>query len=63
MNIIKGLSKEKVIVMINTLYKNDTDLILLSDIERNFETYGDDYYKDYGVSKWELTVKNPNWKE
>ncbi len=60
---MKGLSKEKVIVMINTLYKNDSDLIFLSDIERNFEMYGDDYYRDHGVSKWEVIVKNPNWKE
>lgn len=60
---IKGLSKEKVIVMINALYKNDTDVILLSDITRNFETYGDEYYIDHGISKWELAVKNLNWKE
>lgn len=59
---MKGLSKEKLIVMIDTLYKNNSSVILLSDITRNFETYGDEYYTDYGSSEWELAVKNPNWK-
>lgn len=49
--------------MINALYKNDSDLILLSDITRNFEMYADEYYKDYGISEWKLIVENPNWKE
>lgn len=49
--------------MINTLYKNNTDLIMLSDMTDDFEKYGDEYYIDHGLSKWELTHKNPNWKE
>lgn len=59
---MKGLSKEKLMIMIDTLYKDNSSVVLLSDITKNFEIYGDEYYMDHGLSEWELTVKNPNWR-
>ena len=59
---MKGLTKEQIIIMINTLYKEDSSLILLSDLTDKFEEYGDEYYTDRGITEWKLTAKNPHWR-
>ncbi len=36
-------------------------IVTLQDMEELFKQYGDEYYKDYGESPFELCVENPCW--
>lgn len=36
--------------------------IPISYIQQLYEKYGDEYYKDYGESPFELCVENPYWE-
>ena len=36
-------------------------IVTLQDMEELFKLYGDEYYKDYGESPFELCVENPYW--
>lgn len=44
--------------LIEILSRMSSKLISKDTIENLFEVYGDDYFKDYGASPWELTNKN-----
>lgn len=59
---MKALTKDRFLVMINILYKNDEDVIYEDSLKNHMKTYGDDYYISHDY-EWELVNKNKNWKE
>ena len=52
---MKAIPKQELLTLINLVYKK---IIFEGDIANLFNNYGDDYYKDYGSSPFELCNKN-----
>ncbi len=44
--------------------KSDPTTLISEDaILHLFRSYGDQYYKEYGIAPWELCITNPYWKD
>lgn len=65
---MKGLSRQQ----LDAVFKmtghgpthGDDHVIFLGDLERIFDQYGDDYFRDYGYdTPWELCRENPIWDD
>lgn len=52
---MKVIPKNELILM---LQNENKEVVSLDSIEGIFEKYGDDYFKDYGCSPYELCNKN-----
>lgn len=59
---MKALTKEHLIELINTNYK-DGQVIYKSDIERQFERVGDDYFMERGVGMVLVNKAPVNWSD
>ncbi len=56
------LTRKQLEDVLNLVVDND-EPISESHIQLLYRTYGDEYYKDYGESPYELCVENPHWKD
>ena len=52
---MKAIPKEELLTLINCVDKN---ILFINDITALFNNYGDDYFKDYGCSPFELCNTN-----
>lgn len=57
---MKAIPKDELVILINSL---DSDIVFAPTIDRLFDRYADEYYKDYGCSPFELTCVNPLRKD
>jgi hypothetical protein len=65
---MKGLSRQQLDAVLKMTghgpTRGDDHVIFLGDLERIFDQYGDDYFRDYGYdTPWELCRENPIWDD
>ena len=59
---MKMLTRGQLNYLLDQLYPDIDETISETEMQKLFEDYGDAYFRDYGISDWELTVENPSWK-
>lgn len=57
---MKTIPKDELIALVDALPGN---LLIADTMQELFEIYGDDYFRDYGDSEWELVNANEKRSE
>lgn len=58
---MKGIAIKELITILQLL-ENNYEIMTQDHINSLFENLGDDYFRDYGISSWELCKENKDRK-